>query len=194
MVPQTSPLVRGSHLGLILLAAGYLPAQRRESTILKVVRVAATALLLILFAGCGEPPAPPREPDETTQPWYGQTVKRLAEMTKMAQDDFEHGRPDDAASLIQQGEPLASQLLGVLHPTYDATVAAADLDALYARMLFSNRHYEWAQFLYQKNVARWKYWRPSTPETERRMKEAQAQVEECTRRMETRKGPVLPKK
>ena len=81
----------------------------------------------------------------------------------------------------------------MLHPTLEATIAAADLDALYARMLFANRHYEWAQFLYQKNVARWKYRKPPTPDTERRQKEAEAQVEECVKAMSTRKGPTLPK-
>jgi hypothetical protein len=157
------------------------------------VRIAGIAVLLALLSSCGEPPPPPPEPDETTQPWYAETVARVAQATKDATDDFEHGKADDASSLIVQAEPQASQLLAVLHPTLPATIAAADLDALYARMLFSNNHFEWAQFLYQKNVARWKYWKPQTADTERRQKEAEGQVAECDHRIATRKGPKLPK-
>ena len=159
------------------------------------MRILGIALLLAFLSGCGggEPPAPAPPPDETAEPWYAQTVDRVTDATKRATDAFEHGKPDDASSLILQAEPQASQLLAVLHPTLEATIAAADLDALYARMLFANRHYEWAQFLYQKNVARWKYWKPPTPDTERRQKEAEAQVEECVKAMSTRKGPKLPK-
>jgi hypothetical protein len=153
------------------------------------------AVLLAILSGCGaEPPAaaPPQQ-DETTLPWYTETVARVTAATKQATDAFEHGKPDDASSLILQAEPQVSQLLAVLHPTLEATIAAADLDALYARMLFSSRHYEWAQFLYQKNVARWKYWKPLTPDTERRMKEAQAQVEACGDAASKRKPPKVPK-
>jgi hypothetical protein len=159
------------------------------------VRILGAAVLLAILSGCGggEPPAPAAPPDETTEPWYAKTVARVSDATKQATDAFEHGKPDDAASLITQAEPQASQLLAVLHPTLEATIAAADLDALYARMLFSNHHYEWAQFLYQKNVARWKYWKPQTPDTEARQKKAVAQVEECVKAMSTRKGPKLPK-
>lgn len=158
------------------------------------MRILGIAVLLAILSSCGgEPPAAPPPPDETKEPWYAETVTRVANATKEAQDDFEHGKPDDASSLILQAEPQASQLLAVLHPTLEATIAAADLDALYARMLFSNNHFEWAQFLYQKNVARWKYWKPQTPDTERRLKEAQAQVEACNRAISTRKGPKLPK-
>ena len=159
------------------------------------MRVLGIAILLAILSGCGgEPPPAPASQDETKEPWYAETVARVTDATKRATDAFEHGKPDDASSLILQAEPQASQLLAVLQPTLEATIAAADLDALYGRMLFSNGHYEWAQFLYQKNVARWKYWKPQTPDSERRQKEAEAQVEECVKAMSTRKGPKLPKK
>lgn len=159
------------------------------------MRVLGIAILLAILSGCGgEPPPAPAPQDETKEPWYAETVARVTDATKRATDAFEHGKPDDASSLILQAEPQASQLLAVLQPTLEATIAAADLDALYGRMLFSNGHYEWAQFLYQKNVARWKYWKPQTPDSERRQKEAEAQVEECVKAMSTRKGPKLPKK
>jgi hypothetical protein len=157
------------------------------------VRIFAAALLLAILSGCGEPPAPPPPHDETQDPWYAETVARVASITKEATDDFDHGKADSASALILQAEPQANQLLAVLRPTLEATIAAADLDAIYARMLFSNRHYEWAQFLYQKNVARWKYWKPPTADSARRQKEAEAQVEQCVHAISTRKGPKLPK-
>ncbi|HEU5021693.1 MAG TPA: hypothetical protein VFT60_07370 [Bryobacteraceae bacterium] len=159
------------------------------------MRILGVTVLLAILSGCGggapPPSAPP--PDETKEPWYAETVARVVDATKRATDAFEHAKPDDASSLILQAEPQAKQLLSVLHPTLEANIAAADLDALYARMLFSNNHFEWAQFLYQKNVARWKYWKPQTPDTERRLKEAEAQVEKCVHAAATRKGPKLPK-
>jgi hypothetical protein len=159
------------------------------------VRILGVTILLAILSGCGGGAPPPAAPptDETKEPWYAETVARVTDATKRAADAFEHGKPDDASSLILQAEPQANQLLTVLHPTLEATIAAADLDALYARMLFSNNHFEWAQFLYQKNVARWKYWKPQTPDTDRRLKEAQAQVEKCVQAQANRKGPKLPK-
>jgi hypothetical protein len=73
------------------------------------------------------------------------------------------------------------RLLDVRQPTLGAAEAASDLDDLYGRMLLSNRHYEWAEFLFQKNRSRWKNWNPQTPETARRQKQAEAGIEECDR-------------
>jgi hypothetical protein len=109
-------------------------------------------------------------------------------MNQQADALFRGGKPDDAAALIEKGEPLESQLLSVLHPTLAAMQAASDLDDLYGRMLLSNQHYVWAQSMFQKNVARWKYWQPRTPDTERRMKQAQDAVAECERGIMTPKG------
>ena len=50
-------------------------------------------------------------------------------------------------------------------------------------MLFSNKRYGWARLQFQKNVVRWKYWKPQTPETERRLQAAQAQIADCDRRI-----------
>jgi hypothetical protein len=104
-------------------------------------------------------------------------------MVRAANDAFRHGKPDDAAALIAKGEPLSSEVLSVPRPTLAAVESASDLDDLYGRMLLSNRHYVWAETLFQKNVARWKYWQPQTSETERRMKQAQTAVAECDRKI-----------
>ena len=113
-------------------------------------------------------------------------------MNREADKDFRGGKPDDAAALIERGVPLASELLGVTHPTLAAMEAASDLDDLYGRMLFSNRHYAWAQFEYQKNVARWKNWKPQTPDTEYRLKVAETAVAECDRKMLKGAVPSVP--
>jgi hypothetical protein len=96
---------------------------------------------------------------------------------------WKNGKADAAAALIQSGEPLASRLLSVPKPTLAAMEDASDLDDLYGRMLLSNRNYGWARLFFQKNLARWKNWTPQTPDTAARLKEAQAAIAECDRRM-----------
>jgi hypothetical protein len=61
---------------------------------------------------------------------------------------------------------------------------ASDLDDLYGRMLLANRHYGGARLLFQKNLARWKHWQPQTPETARRLKQAESAIAECDRHLE----------
>ena len=80
-------------------------------------------------------------------------------------------------------QPLVSRLLSVPRPTLPAIEAASDLDDLYGRMLLRNRQYGWARDCFQKNVIRWKNWKPPTPDTERRWKQAVAAVAECDRRL-----------
>ncbi len=61
--------------------------------------------------------------------------------------------------------------------------AASDLDQLYGRMLFAEQNYGWARLQFQKNVARWRNWRPPTPETARRLKLAASAIAECDRQL-----------
>lgn len=143
------------------------------------MRVAVIAALLL--TGCAQTPTP--APDVTTQAWYKQAVAQLEANARSAAEAFANGKADDAAALIEKGEPLETQVLGVPRPTLAAMEAATDLDEIYARMLFSNQHYEWAMFLFQKCSARWKYWQPQTEETARRLKLAEDEIAECNRRM-----------
>ena len=143
------------------------------------MRLAVIAALLL--TGCGSAPGPP--PDVTTETWYKQAVEQLAAFAHAADESFANGKPDDAAALIEKGEPIESQVLAVPRPTLAAMEAATDLDDIYARMLLSNQHYEWAMFLFQKCSARWKYWQPQTEETARRLKLAEDEIAECNRRM-----------
>jgi len=137
-------------------------------------------LTVVVLAGC-ESARPPGSPgsDETSQAWYSKTVDQLAGMNREADRLFQSGKPDEAAALIEKGQPLVKRLLDVSHPTLGATEAASDLDDLYGRMLLSNRHYGWARLLFQKNLARWKHYQPATPETARRLKQAVDAIEEC---------------
>ena len=45
-------------------------------------------------------------------------------------------------------------------PPLEAMEAAADNENLYAGMLLANKNFGWARLSYQKNVSRWKNWRP----------------------------------
>jgi len=61
--------------------------------------------------------------------------------------------------------------------------AVADLDDLYGRMLIADGKWGSARMLFQKNVTRWKTWKQKTPETEERLKQANAAISECDKHM-----------
>ena len=136
-------------------------------------------LAVALLASCEPPSAPPR--DATKEPWYRETAGQLRAMNRAADSAFAAGKSDQAAALIEKGQPLVARLLAVPHPTLEAAVAASDLDDLYGRMLLSNRHYGWARLQFQKNLSRWKHWQPQTPETARLLKQTESAIAECDR-------------
>jgi hypothetical protein len=74
---------------------------------------------------------------------------------------------------------LRSRLLAAPRITLAAMEAIADLDRIYGRMLVSNGYSGSARLLFQKNVTRWKTWKPQTPEAQRRLQEASADIAEC---------------
>lgn len=100
-------------------------------------------------------------------------------MNRQAEEFFKKGKQDEAAALIEKGEPLSDRLLAAPKPTLAATEAASDLDQLYGEMLFSNHNYGWARLMFQRNLSRWKHWEPRTPDTERRLKLAEDAIEKC---------------
>jgi hypothetical protein len=138
-----------------------------------------------MLTACAPSPEPvaPVQRDPTTERRYGETVAELVAMNREANEFFRKGKSDEAAALIEKGEPLSSRLLSVPQPTLAATEAASDLDQLYGQMLLSNKNYGWARLLFQKNVARWKHWMPQTPETASRLKQAESAIAECDRRI-----------
>jgi hypothetical protein len=139
-------------------------------------------LAAALLAACE--PAPPPHRDATKEAWYSETVRRLVGMNREAESFFASGKSDEAAALIEKGKPLMSRLLSAPRPTLEATEAASDLDDLYGRMLFANRHYGWARLEFQKNLARWRHWHPQTPEAARRLQQAKSAIAECDRHLE----------
>jgi hypothetical protein len=125
----------------------------------------------------------PSKIDVTEEPWYGNAAQQLAAMNLQAQKLLESGKADDAAAVITAGEPWENRLLSAPRPTLAAMQAVSDRDELYGRMLLMNRNYGWARMMFQKNVVRWRSWKPQTDETTRRFKAAEAAIAECDRRM-----------
>jgi hypothetical protein len=153
------------------------PASHSILKSMRLLVIAAAALL----TGCAS--APPPGADAAEPAWYGRTVDQLADLNRSAEQFFKDGKSDQAAAAIEKGEPLVSRLLSVPKPSLAAVEAASDLDDLYGRMLLSNRHYAWAITMFEKNRSRWKNWTPQTPETARRLKQAETDIEECDRHM-----------
>jgi len=143
-----------------------------------------TLAALLFLAGCSTAPPPPAVHDAALPPWYTQSIAQLNEINRQAQSDFEHGKSDAAAAKIKDAQMVAARLLSVPKPTLEAAEAAADVDDLYGRMLLANRNYAWAQMFFQKNRSRWKNWTPQTPETERRFKQAEAEIAECDKHID----------
>lgn len=144
------------------------------------------AALAILCWSCG-PSAPPQQPaqavDPTADPAYGRSVDQLVAMTQQGERLFKAGQSDDASALVQRAQGLQARVLAAPRPTLAAMQAISDLDDLYGRMLMANKQYGWARDVFQKNVVRWKTWKPETDETVRRREDAVARVLECERKM-----------
>src|SRR4051812_17235933 len=121
--------------------------------------VAAWVVMVTAFAlsnGCARTSQPIQDvpPDPTQAAWYRETLERAQSMEREAAQLVQKRESEKASEIILQAQPLANTLLSVPHPSLAAMEAASDLDDLYARMLFANKHYGWARLFYQKNVAR----------------------------------------
>ena len=139
-----------------------------------------------VLAGCGpSAPATAQAPkvDPTTEGWYAQSTERLTNMDRAAEKLFEAGRSGEAAAIVTSAQSLQTRLLAAPRPTLAAMEAIADLDRIYGRMLVSNGYFGSARLLFQKNVTRWKTWKPQTSETERRLQDANSDIAECDRHM-----------
>jgi hypothetical protein len=145
------------------------------------VRILAIAAALLL-ASCSRSPLRP-DTDPTREPWYGEAVQQLNELNREAERSMATGKSDAASAAILRGLPLEERLLSPVHPTLAATEAASDLDRLYGRMLLANRHFGWARLMFQKNLGRWRTWRPATDESHRRLQEAKDDIAACDRAM-----------
>jgi hypothetical protein len=148
--------------------------------------IAPIAAALLLLAGCAAPPPRSEQPkvDPTREARYADAVEQLAAMCREAEDLVERGLSHDAAAIITKGLPLQTRLLDAPQPTLGAMEAVSDLDDLYARMLLSNHQDGWARMLFQKNLARWKNWKPQADDTMRRLRQAEAGIAECDRRLQ----------
>jgi hypothetical protein len=148
----------------------------------------ALTLLLVaaaLLAACGPPAPAAKAPavDPTTEPWYAQSTEKLTNMDRAAEQYFQAGRSQEAAAIVTSAQSVQTRLLAAPRPTLAAMEAIADLDRVYGKMLVSNGYFGEARLLFQKNITRWKTWKPQTPETERRLQEANADIAECDKHM-----------
>ena len=151
-----------------------------------MLRFSTILLCILVLAACGrapEPAKPTPPPDPTAEAWYAPAVAKLTAIDREAETAFHKDNQDAAAALIEQAKPISARLLAVPHPTLEAMEAASDLDQLYGQMLFTNHNYGWARLFFQKNTARWKVWKPETPETIRRLKQAEEGIAGCDARM-----------
>ena len=142
-------------------------------------------LAAVLFAGCGPAAAPVEssKADPASESWYGETAERLSKMDRVAEQLVGSGRSQEAAAIVTSGQSLQTRLLTAPRPTLAAMEAIADLDQIYGQMLICNGYYGSARLLFQKNVTRWKTWKSPTPETDLRLKQAQAGIAECDQHM-----------
>jgi hypothetical protein len=154
------------------------------------VRALVLSLAALTFA-CAPAPSPQAQPqdasqpplDPTVQPGYAQSTDELAAFNRRAADLFQAGKFEQASAVVQQSQPLVDRLLAASHPTLAAMEAASDHDDLSGRLYVHNQQYGWARMAFQKNLVRWKSWKPQTPETAARIKAASDAVAECDRRM-----------
>jgi hypothetical protein len=146
--------------------------------------IAATAAIMLTACSAPAPSSSKAAPkDETKESWYSETEQKLAAQNREAERLWKKGDEDAAAKLIQDGETLSTRLLAVRDPTLAAMQDASDLDDMYGRMLLANHNYGWARLLFQKNAARWRVWQPQTADTAARLKQAQAGIDECDRKI-----------
>jgi hypothetical protein len=138
----------------------------------------------LLLAGCSTAPPPVQpKPDPTAEPGYAIAVGELASMGRRAEQLFQDGQTDQAAAIVSRGQPLVEKLLAPPLPTLAAMEAVSDFDQLYGRLLIHNGYFGSARMLFQKNVTRWRTWKPQTGDTARRLKLARDGIAECDRHM-----------
>jgi hypothetical protein len=156
------------------------------------VRLLLVATAALLLTSCAPAPRPLEQakadppPDLTQESGYGAAVEQLAGKNRKAEALLKSGKSEEAAKIITGSQPLLTRLLSVPRPTLAAMEAVSDCDEIYGRMLFANRHYGWARLAFQKNVTRWKAWKPQTAGTADRLKAANDAIAECDRRLSGR--------
>jgi hypothetical protein len=145
----------------------------------------AVVLAAGLLAACGPPTPAAKVPkvDPTTEAWYAPSTEKLTNMDRAAEQYFQAGRSQEAAAIVTSAQSLQTRLLAAPRPTLAAMEAIADLDRVYGKMLVSNGYFGEARLLFQKNITRWRTWKPQTPETERRLQEANSDIAECDKHM-----------
>jgi hypothetical protein len=148
------------------------------------IPVCLLALVALTACAPAPPPAPKHAPDPTAESWYAPAVDQLTANAVHARALWKSGRSDEAAKLITDSQPQLNRVIAAPHPTLAAMQAASDLDDLYGRMLLANGRSGWARLQFQKNVIRWKNWRPLTTDSAERLRTAQSAIAACDGQIE----------
>lgn len=142
-------------------------------------------LALLLLSACAQKPAPSAvEAHPEREAAYAADTERLARVVQEADQFLARERRDLAATKVEEGKMIAARLLAAPHPTLAAMTVVSDLDHVYGRMLFTNRHLGWARITFQQDAARWRNWSPQTAETEKRRRVANEWMLKCDRALE----------
>ena len=179
-------LMKAPGTGRNLNTVRKLLAHRRTAGVFPMNRACSVFLIaaaLLVDCGPSAPPAKTASADPTTESWYADGTKRLTDLDRAAAQLFQAGRTQEAEAIVTSAQALQTKLLAAPRPTFEAMEAIADFDRIYGKMLISNGYFGEARMLFMKNVTRWKTWKPQTPETERRLKEAAADIAECDKHM-----------
>ena len=140
---------------------------------------------LFLLAACGAPAPQKKAPVEPSkESWYQPAIEELRSVNAAIARFADAGEYDKAARAIIHGQELEAKLLSSSHPPLEAAIAVSDLEDIYGRMMLAQKKYGWARLVFQKNLARWKYWRPITDDSQARMERARQQIIECDRGIE----------
>jgi hypothetical protein len=90
-------------------------------------RALPVLLAAALLAACGPaaPAAKAPKVDPTTEAWYAQSTEKLTNMDRAAEQYFQAGRSQEAASIVTSAQSLQSRLLAAPRPTLAAMEAIA---------------------------------------------------------------------
>jgi hypothetical protein len=134
---------------------------RQSITRMRTLLVAARDVMV----SCAAPPPPPAQKaavDPGDGEWYAPAITELAGLNRESGVAIAGAASPTMRRENHEGAGVVGAAAVGCAPPLEAMEAAADNENLYAGMLLANKNFGWARLSYQKNVSRWKNWRPQT--------------------------------